>query len=171
MSVTADAISEARRFSGSPHVNLDFEIDWAWALVEPETEEDISPILVTKLHADGMPMIRYRVGDVGKFPAGSKSGHPAFYLREVVGRDLDRIWLPDGRWISGIQLPHLLKSIAVREFMFVQAEDYSVELQLVPKAEFGEAERREITQTISANLEGCNSYSENSGRNSAFKSR
>lgn len=138
----------------APQKNLDFETDWAWALIEPETEEENSPILLTKLHADGMPMLRYRVGDVAKFPAGSKSGEPSFYLREIVGREVDRIWLPDGRWISGVELPHLLKSLAVREFMFVQEEDYSVELQLVPKKDFGESERLEILQTIKANLEG-----------------
>lgn len=138
----------------NPSTNLDFEIDWAWALIEPETEEENSPILVTKFHADGMPMLRYRTGDVGNFPPDSQSGFPVFYLREVVGREVDRIWLPDNRWISGAQLPHLLKSLAVREFMFVQEEDYSVELQIVPKNDFGEAEIREILRTIGANLEG-----------------
>ncbi len=139
-----------------PEKNLEYEIDWAWALLEPETEEENSPILVTKLHADGMPMIRYRVGDLGKFPAGSKSGHPTFRLEEVTGRELDRIWLPDGRWISGAEFPHLLKSLQVREFMFVQAENYSVELQIVPKNEFSEKEENEILQTLKANLEGLN---------------
>ena len=138
----------------NPNKNLEFEIDWAWALVEPETSEENSPILVTKLHADGMPMIRYRVGDIGKFPADSRSGQPAFCLQAVVGRELDRIWLPDGRWISGAELPHLLKSFPVREFMFVQAEDYSIELQIVPKDEFSEENRQEILQIITANLEG-----------------
>lgn len=132
--------------------NLDFEIDWAWTFVEPETGAENSPILVTKLQADAMPLIRYRVGDVGKFPLGSKSGHPSFYLREVVGRELDRIWLPDGRWIHGIELPHLLKDYAVREFVFVQAADYSVELQIVPKDDFSEDDRQEIRQTIASNL-------------------
>lgn len=138
----------------APSENLDFEIDWTWALVEPETDAPDSPILVTKLHADAMPMLRYRTGDVGRFPAASKSGEPTFHLRAVVGRELDRIWLPDGRWISGAQLPHLLKSLAVREFAFVQAEDYNVELQIVPRAGFGERERDEILRTIEANLEG-----------------
>lgn len=138
----------------NPRENLDFEIDWAWALVEPEKAEENSSILVTKLHADGMPMIRYRVGDIGKFPLGSQPGHPVFLLQEVVGRELDRIWLPDGKWISGAQLPHLLKSCAVREFMFVQNEDYNVELQIVPKNDFGEKQKQEILQTIGANLKG-----------------
>ena len=137
----------------NPAENLDYEIDWAWALVEPETDSDTSPILVTKLHADAMPMIRYRVGDVGKFPANAKAGQPTFHLNEVVGRELDRIWLPDGRWIMGAELPHLLKSMAVREFMFVQSEDYSVKLQIVPKEEFDETHRCEIARTVAANLE------------------
>ncbi len=137
----------------NPTANLDYEIDWAWALIEPETDSDTSPILVTKLHADAMPLIRYRVGDVGKFPVNAKAGHPTFHLNEVVGRELDRIWLPDGRWIMGAELPHLLKSMAVREFMFVQSEDYSVKLQIVPKDDFDESHRREILRTVAANLE------------------
>lgn len=138
----------------NPKINLDLEVDWAWALVEPETDEENSPILVTKLHADGMPIIRYRTGDIGKFPADSRSGHPTFYLREVVGRNLDRLWLPDGRQIHGIELPHLMKDFPVREFMLIQAEDYSVELQVVPKNGFGEEDKDAITQTLASNLEG-----------------
>lgn len=138
----------------NPPENLHFEIDWAWAVVEPETAEEDAPILVTKLHADGMPMIRYRVGDIGKFPVGSRSGHPAFHLREIVGRDLDRLWLPDGGNIHGIELPHLMKDFPVREFMLIQAEDYSVELQFVPKNGFNAEDKAAITQTIAANLGG-----------------
>ncbi len=136
-----------------PAKNLDYEIDWAWALVEPETTAETSPILVTKLHADAMPMLRYRVGDVGKFPLNSKIGHPAFQIKEVAGRELDRIWLPDGRWIHGIELPHLLKDFAVREFVFVQTADYAVELQIVPKADFKAEDTQKIRQLIRANLE------------------
>jgi phenylacetate-CoA ligase len=137
----------------NPRETLEYDIDWAWALVEPESDEPEAPILVTKLHADAMPMIRYRVGDVGRFAAGSCAGHPSFLLREVIGRELDRLWLPDGKWISGAQFPHLLKSFAVREFMLVQAPDYSVELQIVPRAGFDEAQQREILRTIQANLD------------------
>ncbi|MGI9036651.1 MAG: hypothetical protein ACR2GD_11515 [Pyrinomonadaceae bacterium] len=136
----------------NPQKNLDYEIDWAWGLVEPETDAENSPILVTKLHADGMPLIRYRTGDVGKFPAGSRPGHPAFLLREIVGRELDRIWLKDETWVSGAEFPHLLKSFAVREYMLIQSADYSVELQIVPKDGFDEKQRQEILRTVEANL-------------------
>ena len=136
-----------------PQVSLDYEVDWAWALVEPETDAAETSILVTKLHADGMPLIRYRVGDLGAFPAGSRPGHPTFHLHGVLGRELDRLWLRDGRWISGAQFPHLLKSFAVREFMLVQASNYDVELQIVPKSGFDAEQQREALNTIQANLE------------------
>ena len=136
----------------NPRSNLDYDIDWAWTLIEPETDAATSPILVTKLQADAMPLIRYRVGDVGKFSEDSKTGHPTFAIKEVVGRELDRIWLPDGRWIHGIELPHLLKDFNIREFVFAQAADYSVELQIVPKEDFTEIDRQKILQAIRANL-------------------
>lgn len=139
-------------FQYEPRRTLDYEVDWAWVLVEPESDEEDASILVTKLHGDGMPMLRYRVGDVGRFPEGSRPGHPAFVLREVLGRDLDRIWLPDGRWIHPIQMPHLLKDHPVREFMLVQSKDYSVELRIVPRDDFGEESREAIREVVAANL-------------------
>jgi phenylacetate-CoA ligase len=139
-------------FQLRPTRTLDYEIDWANILIEPETDERDSAILVTKLHADGMPMLRYRVGDVGRFPEGSRSGNPTFALQEVLGRETDRIWLPDGRWINAIQMPHMMKDYPVREFMLVQRSDYSVELKIVPRNGFGEETRRSILETVTANL-------------------
>ena len=141
-------------FQTRPTDTLDYEVDWANVLVEPETNEAESSILVTKLHADGMPMIRYRVGDIARFPQASRTGHPALVLHEVVGRDTDRIWLPDGRWITGLQIPHMMKDYPVREYMFTQRRDYSVEIKIVPKTEFNDINRRQILATVQANLPG-----------------
>src|SRR5262245_13945627 len=132
----------------------DFEIDWADLLLEPETGGRQSSILITKLHADGMPMIRYRIDDVGRFPKSSRPGHPTFLLHEVVGRVTDGVWLPDGRWIHGIEFPHLMKDHPIREFMLLQRPDYSVRLMIVPKNGFGEESRRKIESTVTANLPG-----------------
>lgn len=141
-------------FQYEPWATHDLRVDWASVLVEPEAEAEESSVLVTKLHADGTMMLRYRIGDVARFPAGSRPGHPAFTLREVVGREMSRIWLPDGRWIHGTQLPHMLKDYAVSEFMLRQRADYSVELEIVPKRGFGEESRRMIQETMAANLPG-----------------
>jgi phenylacetate-CoA ligase len=141
-------------FQFEPGRTHDYEIDWANVFLEPDTRERDSGVLITKLHADGMPLLRYRVGDVARFPEGSEPGHPAFVLHEVIGRDLDRIWLPDGRWLHPIQLPHMMKDYPVREFMFVQRPDYSVELRIVPRHGFAEENRGAILSTVSANVPG-----------------
>ena len=136
-----------------PHP-ADFTIDWSNALVEPETDNPESAILVTKLHADGMPMIRYRIGDLGLFPPGSTPGHPVLRLDAVVGRTVDRIWLRQGGYIHGNQFPHMLKDFPIREFMVVQREDHSVELQLVPTNSFSSADEEAILAMVRKNLPG-----------------
>ncbi len=136
-----------------PQRTLEFTLDWANLLVEPDTSETTSSILITKLHADGLPMIRYRIGDLGSFARGSQPGHPSFALQEVLGRELERIWLRDGRWIAGAQIPHMMKDFAVQEFQFVQQADYSVNLHIVPRNGFGDESRRRILATLRSNIE------------------
>jgi phenylacetate-CoA ligase len=138
----------------SPSEGLHYTVDWANTFVEPQTTEPESPLLVTKLQADGMPMIRYHLGDVARFPAGSKPGHPVFVLPDVMGRVVDRISLPNGGWVTGLEIPHMLKDYPVREFLFLQREDHSVELQIVPEKDFGEASLASIRRLLSANLPG-----------------
>lgn len=128
-----------------------FCVDWTWCFLEPETSEPDSPILITKLHADVMPMIRYRVGDVGGFPADSRPGRPVFELREVVGRQTEGIRKLDGGWLHGNQFPHLLKDLPVREFMLVQDEDLSLEVKIVRAEKFEDSDHRKILETIKAN--------------------
>jgi len=134
--------------------DADFEVDWANVFIEPETPERDAPILVTKLHADGMPMIRYRVGDVARFPADSRPGHPVLRLREILGREADRVWLADGGWVDGITFPHLFKDHPVREFQVWQRPDLSVEVRLVPAGGFTAENQQQIFETLRANLPG-----------------
>lgn len=137
-----------------PAHTLDYTLDWANTLVEPEFCDSESPILITKLQADAMPMLRYRIGDIGRFPGDSRPGHPTFTLHDVMGRVADRISLPNGNWVSGLEVPHLLKDYPVREFLFLQRRDYSVELQVVPQSDFDEENLRSIRDMLTANLPG-----------------
>lgn len=141
-------------FQTDPARTLDFEVDWPNLFVEPETNEAVSPVLITKLHADGMPMLRYRVGDMGYFPEDARPGHPVLTLHEVLGREVDRIWLRDGRWIHGAQLPHLMKDHPVKEFMLLQRPDYSVEIMVIPRDVLTPESQRSILNTVAANLPG-----------------
>jgi hypothetical protein len=71
-----------------------------------------------------------------------------------MGRVVDRISLPNGGWVTGLEIPHMLKDYPVREFLFLQREDHSVELQIVPEKDFGEASLASIRRLLSANLPG-----------------
>ena len=139
-------------FQLRPRESLGFTIDWANLLVEPETDAPDSPILVTKLHADAQPMIRYRIGDVARFPQGSRPGHPTFILEEIIGRQADRIWTPNGRWVHGLGIPHLMKDFPLEEYQLVQQADYSVELRIVPRASFSDVHQSTIVGILRANL-------------------
>jgi phenylacetate-CoA ligase len=141
-------------FQTGPSHSLDYEVDWSNVLVESETEEVSSPILVTKLHADAMPMLRYRIGDVGRFPKGGGPALPALTLHEVVGRETDRIWLPGGKWMNGLGFPHLIKDYPVRDFQVVQRADFEVEIRVVARSDFSDESRSGILETVRANLPG-----------------
>lgn len=144
-------------FQPAPDESPTFAVDWQNVLLEPSDEADTPDtpgILVTKLHADGMPMIRYRVGDMARFPQASAAGHPALELLEVVGRDVDRIALPDGRWVHPIEFPHLMKDHPVKEWTVYQYRDYRVEMRIVPAPGFDEASRAGILSLVEANLQG-----------------
>ena len=134
--------------------SLEYTVDWANTLVEPQSSDPESPILVTKLQADAMPMLRYEIGDVARFPKESRPGHPTFALPDVMGRVVDRILLPNGNWVVGLEVPHLLKDFPIREFLFLQREDHSVRLQIVPQSEFTPVNLSTIRQTLEANLPG-----------------
>ncbi len=141
-------------FQYDPDHTLDFEVDWSNTLIEPETNDTRASMLITKLHADGMPMLRYRIGDVARFPEGARPGHPAFVLHEIVGRESARLWLRDGRWVMAEEFPHMLKDFPVKEYMVVQKADYSVQLRIVPRNGFSEENKQRIRETMGVNLPG-----------------
>ena len=141
-------------FQLDPTRSHDFTVDWAKLLVEPETTGGVAPVVVTKLRADGMPLLRYRVGDVARFPSDARPGHPAFTLHEVLGRDMDRLWLADGRWMHPVGLPHLMKDYPVRGWQVHQASDLAIEIRVVPGPDYTSESGVAIVRTLSANVPG-----------------
>ena len=137
-----------------PARSLGLDVDWSNVLVEPEFGEHESSILATKLHADAMPMIRYRVGDRARFPTGSAAGHPAWRLDEVLGRQLDGLHHPDGRWIHGVGIPHLMKDLAIREFQIRQNADYTIDILVVPNEHYSGDVGARIVRILGENLPG-----------------
>ncbi len=145
-------------FQTDPMNSLAFSVDWANVILEPDgpasAEDTTAAILVTKLRADGMPMLRYRVGDVARFPTGARPGVPVHTLHEVVGRAMDRLWLPDGRWVHPVALPHLMKDFPIRDYQLHQLVDHSVTVLLVPAAGYSSQSGDSILNTLRTNLPG-----------------
>ena len=130
-------------------------VDWAQMYLEPEDDRAESAILLSKLHADAMPIFRYRVGDLARFPIGSRPGEPVLALEEVTGREMNMLWRADGSRVSGIFFAHLFKDFPLREFQVQQTETLEVTVLLVPREEFTPAHERELQQVLAANLPGC----------------
>ena len=110
-------------------------------------------VAVTLLHGQGMPFLRYRIGDHARFPWHSAE-RPAESLEEVTGRMLDHIHLPGGRLIHSVHFPHLFKDFDLREYQVVQRESGDVEVLLVPGPHFRPSSQRTLERIMHDNLVG-----------------
>lgn len=92
-------------------------------------------ILVTRLHAEAMPLIRYRLGDrVSIGPNDCPCGvfHTPI-VREVQGRVTDRLAAADGRWIHALSLVALTEWLpGVRRIQLQQCDPGKAEMLVEP---------------------------------------
>ncbi len=88
-------------------------------------------VVVTDLFNYAMPFVRYANGDRAIAGGRCDCGRGLPLLAEVVGRQADILTTPDGRHVSGLYFPHLLKDFpAVRRFQVVQEKLDEVILKL-----------------------------------------
>ncbi len=137
----------------SPGADHAFTVDWMNVFVEPEDDRAEDSIVVTKLHADAMPLFRYRSGDIGRFSADA-GARPVLTLHEVVGRELQRVARRDGGWMHGTVIPHLLKDFPLKEYQLYQASDLAVTLSYVPLRPLEPEQIAAITTALHDNLPG-----------------
>ena len=94
---------------------------------------DAGELLVTDLHNFGMPLIRYRIGDIGVQKAGfCPCGRGLPLLDRVEGRVLDMIRTPDGRVVPGEFFARLFREFdAVKQFQIIQERLDTVVIKVV----------------------------------------
>lgn len=102
---------------------------------QPVPKNSWGKILITDLHNYAFPLIRYEIGDYGRFldrkcPCGS----PLPLMDSVRGRQSDVIKTPSGIEVYGDYLHSLFDEFpdTIREFQIVQAKDYVIKLFYVP---------------------------------------
>jgi len=115
---------------------------------------EMGEILLTDLHNYGMPLIRYKVGDVGSWKEGTcPCGRGLPLLNVVEGRTLDLIRTPSGRVIAGEFFPHLFKDFAsIRRFQVVQEEIDALQIRLSLDAPVPSEQQQLLMETLAETL-------------------
>lgn len=95
---------------------------------------EIGEIVVTSLLRRSMPLIRYRIGDMGTFSEESCPCGISFpLLKKLCGRTMDVIDLPNGKSFAGYFWTHFARDVeGIDHFRLVQGRDGFVEMQIVP---------------------------------------
>ncbi|MCK4622623.1 MAG: phenylacetate--CoA ligase family protein [Desulfuromonadales bacterium] len=122
--------------SGSYHImdpNYVVEFIKDDQLVAPGEDGEIT---LTHLDAWGMPLIRYRTGDVARKGGGACSCGRSFgTMQGIRGRTTDFVVTPDGRWQHALSVIYIVRDIeGVDEFKIVQHEvdDVQVLVKIIP---------------------------------------
>jgi phenylacetate-CoA ligase len=116
----------------------------------PAPAGQLGEVVVTHLATGDFPFIRYRTGDMAvrgtrRCPCGR--GLPV--LETVLGRSTDFIRTRSGNSMHALALIYEVRDRpGVRAFKFVQAEDLSIELQLVAGPELSASDERDMIARI-----------------------
>jgi phenylacetate-CoA ligase len=98
---------------------------------------ELGEIVVTRLSSAAMPLIRYRIGDLGVLEppgAGCRCGRPFPVLREVAGRTLDAFVRSDGSLIHGFYVRRFYHGLTwLERFQVVQVSPRRIEVRLVDR--------------------------------------
>jgi phenylacetate-CoA ligase len=140
----------------------DFEINQQNLYVEVVDEENqpvpegaIGSILVTDLYNKAHPMIRYKIGDLGSLQTLENGIR---VLKDLQGRVSDMVLLPSGKVVLGLSFYYVTKAIIkedldILEFIVIQKELASFEIQYVSKSDMGDALKKEIQKSMDEYLE------------------
>jgi len=112
-------------------------------------------VVLTGLTNFGFPLIRYRPDDFAVLgpPGTCPCGRRLRRLVDIIGRKRGQLISEDGRIrFSSSERMGLRDPKGVRQFQVVQHERTHVELRLVTTAEFGDAQRLAIEETIQSYL-------------------
>jgi len=133
---------------GSYHYRPDFGIvELVNQDGRPVEPGEIGEIVCTGLINDVMPLIRYRIGDLGIFSNKTCScGLKTPIFKKIVGRIDDMIITPDGRRIG--RMTPILKGFPVREAQYIQRSINELKIKIVKDQGYCDNTTSQITTEI-----------------------
>ena len=112
-------------------------------------------VLVTSLTAYGMPLIRYRIGDMAVFTDRTcPCGRTTPLFERVAGRVTDVIHLPGDGLLLGEFFMLLFQDLPVVDFQVMQEEDHSLTIRIVRAEQYGSREEERIRKIVLEHLHG-----------------
>lgn len=139
-----DVAWECPQGHGRYHVNIDSLIVEFVSGGENVAAGEDGEIVLTNLFNYAMPLIRYRIGDVGS-PSGEECscGRTLPLMRSLRGRSNDFVVLPDGRKLSPWFFWNMIDLTGVSEFRIVQEKRDVIRVWLKVAGRYGkeQAER------------------------------
>jgi phenylacetate-CoA ligase len=123
----------------SPHVVVEILDDDN----QPVSDGEMGHIVVTRLDAFSMPLIRYRIGDLGiklpldQYPTKRKYQYPL--LQQVVGRESDVVVLPDSRKLIVHSFTGVFEYIPeIKQFKVIQESVDGITIEYIKGKNFSE---------------------------------
>ena len=124
----------------SPHTYIEIVDDEN----NPVADGEMGHIIVTRLDAYSMPLIRYRIGDLGiklpkyQYPKNRKYGYPL--LQKVVGRETDVVLLPDQRKLIVHSFTGIFEYIPeIKQFKVIQENLKGITIEYIEGKNFTQA--------------------------------
>jgi len=116
----------------------------------PKREGPCGEIVVTHLDAYGMPLIRYRTGDLGRLSPGRCCCGRGLPLMDLVkGRTTDFLYLPDGNVRHALSIIYPLRETpGISRFRVVQNDDYAVVIEVVCDERVARITAQSVSQRV-----------------------
>lgn len=126
-------------------------------------EGEVGRFIVTDLHNNVCPFIRYEVGDVGSFSNKEcECGRKSFLLKSLQGRMLDSIILKNGQLFWGIEVLQLFnrmvqrENLKVNQFQVVQNTRDDISVRIIKGKDFSSEDADIILKTLRARFQEIN---------------
>lgn len=133
----------------TPHVVLEL-LDDCWEPVKPGS---IGRVVVTRLDATAMPLIRYYLGDLAMAPAEpiEREGRPALpQLERIIGRDTDTIRTKGGRVLTVHTFTGVFEFASSIEQFSIVPEDDGLLVEYIPAEGFESQVIEEVGNRLNA---------------------